>query len=403
MRIPRAKTWLFLMLVSLSSTLFSQPNSNFEPGEIVLNNASVLKGYIWIADRSSNVRVVYYKHNPKDPLTEYSVSDLVTISLSYGRELIASEALPTPDGMERKLVKVVFDGTYDLLSLNEDGKIHYYIKNSLGEITELINSFTIPGPADNYKIQFGYEYRKILHNLFDDDVQTSKLIESTAFTAESLSKLLKKYHVSNKLDYKIYPPPFFTMSVAAGGSAYLIQQSSDIYNSVSTSPFAGAIVSLGFSALNDHVEIRIESGVLYGIIYHDITTELNPNVTGYYEDISNVSLLTNSINLYFSPFRFGKFIPNAGIGISYNNYLTFNEKLTEELFDSSTNTVSTNFFDNDLKPKPFIGVSCKAGVTYSLDRSNYLRLTFNYSRFPGNSSKMISHTGMNISFIHNIF
>ncbi|TFH35645.1 MAG: hypothetical protein E4G95_06645 [Bacteroidia bacterium] len=119
-----------------------------------------------------------------------------------------------------------------------------------------------------------------------------------------------------------------------------MQHQSDINQDfVSVSPFFGVSFIAGLKTAGDIIEISYEPILLYGIIYHDNLTEEFVSLKSYYEDIAKNTILTNTLNISINPFKAGKFSPQVGFGISYNNYLSYSREVKEELYDEDSGIV----------------------------------------------------------------
>lgn len=395
---------LFVLIISFPPKIYSQSNSSFEYGEILLSNGETIKGYIRIAQKPGANSTVYYREFKTSSVVEYFVFDLISITLDYGKKLIVSEGFPFPEGTIRKFAQVHFKGDYILYSIREGGRISYFIKDNRGEITELLNTYNLPVSGQSNKIQINSEYKETLKSMLGNDAGTTKQIAASEFNPESLSRLLRKYHSSKKIDYTTYPPPTFKAFTGGGTSIQFINHQSDLdKNFTSTSPFGGISFQAGVIVSDRDLEIFIESSLLYGIFFHDNAIELNTEITGYYEDISKVTLFSNSLNLGISPVKFGKFSPYFGMGVSYNNFLSFTREIREELFYKEYDLVINNYEDTFTKPDSYFGFSGKAGLTYSLSINNQLRIGYRYEKYFVDEAGSKNLQGVTISFIHKFF
>lgn len=370
----------------------------------MLNSGEKLKGYIWIVDNPSGSKTVYFKPTLYSLATEYTAFDLIYITMDYGRQHFASEAIPTSTGLKRELVEVHFKGYFTLISFRNSEEISFYIIDNSGEATKLSNTFEKADRSNRYTIKYNYEYRDIIRNILGASSKFDKWIYQTDFTDSSLSSLLKRYHTQNNLDYEIFPPPVLSEFFGASTSAILINHISDIDESfVSNSPFVSFSLMGGITVLDGTFEINIESSVLNGSFYHDHNIEMPLNITAYYEDITKATILSNGLYIGINPFKAGKFTPNIGAGISHNLFLNSSRSVTEELLYNDFSTVITNYYDGFQKPGPVFGLSFRAGVTYSLISDSALRLGYSYTMYNGKSYGMQSSNNLTISYIRNIF
>ena len=395
---------VLLVSLLLFPPLYGQTNSTFEKGEILLDNSQVITGLIWIVDNPGGLKKVYYKPGVTEMVSEYSAFDLVSISLQSGNRLIVSEAIPTPDGPERKLAEVHFKGNLTLISCTESAHKTYYIIDNEGNVSEMENSYSIPGQAGNYNLTFNNEYIDVLKRHLIDESKYEKQLESTYYNDKSLSKLLKKYHSVNKYDYKVYPPPLFTGFIGAGASLLFMEHQSDVNpDFISTSPFTGLSFIAGLKTAAELIEISYEAALSYGIIYHDNYSEEFDNLISYYEDIARTTIFTNNFNIGINPLNTGKIRPHVGFGIFYNIYTGYSRELTEELFYEDAGLVLNNFYDDFEKPGPFFGAFARVGITYDQGGSNSARLAYTYNKYLGEDPGPKQLHAITISFIHNIF
>lgn len=398
-------TFLSLLLSFLPLKIINgQTNTTFEKGEIQLDNSQVISGYIWIVDNPSGLKKVYYKPDLTAVASDYSALDLVSIKLNLGKRLIVSEAVPSPEGTIRKLVEVHFKGNITLVSQTGSKQKTYYIIDNEGNVFELVNTYNIPGQAGRYDLSYNYEYKQLLGSVMFDKSKFTDLLNSTDFNDKSISHLLKKYHQANNFEYNIYPPPPFSGFIGGGASVIFMKHQSDLNQGfVSTSPFAGFSFIAGLKTAGGRTEISYEPAFMYGIIYHDNHIDVEPNTIIYYEDIAKTSILTNSINITAIPFNYGKFSPSIGIGLSYNNYLSYSREVTEEIYYEDSGIVF-NYFNNDFeRPEPYFGASAKAGINYHLINRNSIRLSYIFNKYFGDNAGPKEVHAATISFIHHIY
>lgn len=403
----RNRFMLSAVLVVILNCIFlssvQAQGNNFKPCEIILDNATTIKGYVWLADQINGSWRIFYKPDMASASIEYSTHDVVSISLEGGKKMFFSEPLDRPDGgSSRELMEMHFQGDISLLSLNMQAKKLLFIAAGDGSLVELTNSILRPDWNNDFSTSFNNEYQNVLRS-FLNDPDFDPEINETSFSTKSISKLLMKYHKKRDLQYSIYPPPPISGFAGAGPSISFLKSNSDIdKNLLSFGPLFGARIFVGFAFYKDLLEINFESHFHSGIQYLDEELDLSSSVIGYYEDRIDLSLISNSLSLSVNPLSLKDFKSTIAFGVSYNSYLSFSRSLAEEVYSINDNTVVTNLYDNFPKPESFIGKFVRLGVAYKFQKTGSLRLDYSYNIY-GVTTGPESMQSISISLTKQIF
>lgn len=402
----RSKTCFILVLFILlyNSAISGQSTDRYERGTISLPNSSETPGYIWMAHDVDGNLAVFFKKTPGDQPLRYDAYDIISFKLNEGRRLFESIEVPVDFSSERRFAEKHFEGEYKLFSLDKDKDKVFYLFDGSGNISTLVNTYTLPSAASDYDTKYNYEYKSELMMAFGENQDMNEVIYNTEFNNKELSDLLKLYHNNNNLKYQVYPPSLINVIIGGSVGYSSISSISRLDNTtVLNSPFAFAEIFGGISSASGPFFLTGGMTYYYGKSYHDLSTAIINEITVYEEDKSSMSLISldvlAGINLYgnraFSPF--------LAAGIKYFMFSTYSREVTEETFMQDLNVIYTEITEDDEKPASFPGLALKTGIDYNINKVSALRIGASLMLFPGDERMMKNGYAFSASYIHKIF
>lgn len=400
-----------VILVSLIAppNIFSQKvDLLYKKALLQVPNEDVKRGEVWIIAKIDSTRAIYFrKHSGELPL-KYEANELVWFELLGSGQKYLSVPIRVGEMNEKKryLAELQFDGEYKLLSVIFEKESVYYLVDRAGEFIPLFNSYTLPGPDNNFTITYRYEFRSELVNIFGDLPNIETRVKDIQYNQKSLTSFLKEYHAFKGLPGSAYPIPGTGFSAVASAGFAEFRSIEEITGRVE---LGTSMATLGISGelWSNRMPLFGRAGftLFKGYQQEDLGERRTPDYLIYTEIISSSLLARFDVSGGFSFLNKNKISPYVMIGGEYYAYLSYERERIEEVLNSTYGVMVTEITTSSAKPDNFSALRIELGATYRVNSRSSLRCATSYHRFTEYNRKAmwISGIDLTVSYVYKIF
>lgn len=400
-----------VILVSLIAqpNMFSQKiDLLYKKALLQLPNEEVKRGEIWMIGNIDSTRAIYFrKHSGELPL-KYEANELVWFELVGSAKKYLSVPIRVEETKEtrRYLAELQFDGEYKLLSVIFEKESVYYLVDRAGELIPLFNSYTLPGPDNNYKVTYSYEFRSELARIFGDAPNIETRVKDIHYNQKSLTSFLLEYHALKGLPGSAYPIPGTGFSAVASAGFADFRSIEEITGRVE---LGTSMASLGVSGefWSTRMPLFGRAGftLFKGYQQEDLGGIRNVDYMIYTEIISSSLLARFDVSGGFSFLKKNKISPYLMFGVEYFAYLSYNRERIEEVINRNFGVMVTEITTSSAKPDNFSALRFELGASYKVNVKSSLRCAASYHRFTEYNRKAmwISGIDLTVSYVYKLF
>jgi hypothetical protein len=417
MKMHLLKGSLILLLTFCFIDVFSQ-YALYESGEITFTSGEVKAGQVWPGAPSHKNQKVFFKHTKGSLPEEYSPAEVV--SFTYGKDIeFASIIIPTETGPVGKFGELVYSGTRQLITYNDGQKSIFFVKDSVGDIFELTNTYELPSNKNNFVVTYNREYRETLKEIFKTRTNLHPLIDNSQLNSTDIANILssadggkpikiqpakatritpQKYKRSRN-SISIPLKPFQLYIGAEAGVSPIVYNILGDESSTTLQYLPSAGVNFGIVSVDKLFDLAFEMHLLKGALLHDGEAPFSGG-TIFLDDRTDGIISNIGINLKVSPFKSLKISPYLSAGIQIYGYLDFNRIAIEEYLYTVSQIVITEIDEDFSKPESSLNFVLKGGGSYSLTEKSDLKINLTWS-VPGAKNLGIrSINGISFSYLY---
>jgi hypothetical protein len=400
--------FLFSILLSLAFLLSAQEKEDYRMGTLWLKNSQSLEGYIWsAAGMSDRLDYLFYKPELNDLADKYYADDIAQFEIWQGSRRFYSILLPVIGSVKvRKIAELHFKGEYSLYSAFNGLDLVFFLADNSGKITRLDNTAGNSEDAEEESVNFNHEYKEYLASTLSDLPGVVQLTENIDYYKKDLLKLLTQYHTVNKLPYVSYPIPWADWYISVGGGTGLFR------NMTNVTSMEGSFIS-ALSNLNLSCEMVSHKGRAFarlgfarygGHLFRDFSLENSAtNSTVFYEERTNLSLISLSCLFGFNLSEVGRFTPYFAAGAEYNRYVHYTNRVMMETLYNEYSVIITDWNEFENVPGSLPAFVAEAGANFSLASRINMRAGASYGRFFDKTELMKSRINLTVSCVYRLF
>lgn len=361
--------------------LYSQNNSGFSRGFIINNSGDTIDGYISDQYNESLVYSCLFKPTKSDHPTYLQPLEIKQFAFYKANKNFISSSIPKGTGDTTAFVRLLFDGTYDLLYYCQLNRYkHFLIRSPDSTITDI----SYPAFLTNEEYLAGMTSRKKYKQQINSFCRALSIKEGSSEGPKpkinSFIKYLENYQRASGEPYIIHygiQRDFYSGFVTGVTfDRYLLKIPTKSFQSFpEASPYAG--IYLRLMRKNAVSGILFQSSLGYKRYHYSYLTENNTS-NEYYEtfvkSLASISKIGLSVNLR-SPALFKPYFECGGlltvyINPKYDNY--------RDLLSISDNTAYSYHDQNELNSDPLYGAFIRMGIQMDLENNNIFKISGGY-------------------------
>lgn len=375
--------------------LFIVPET-FKAGYIVNNENETIDGLIGNQLQMTNFSTCIFRSAKNENAIRFMPSDIKAFgSKQENKVFVSTHIFGEKDSSV--FVRLLFDGSIDLLYYKSSGIDHFLLKDSQGGISELV----YPPVLSKKDYLAGLSSAKKFRIQADTMFSTLGINSTPKPDLRSIFNSLKKYHKINGLEYKAFYHSGWEFNLGAVGGVKIL-------NYIPPGNFNEL---KAFSDPAPHLGVYLSmTNIKYGLGI------FMRNTTGYHKDNYSYRLKSGPFNLYHQTTI--KSVVNdlqAGIRISYPDkfllnpfaeagpVITYYINPEYENYDSrvynEVNAVLSSYDRNEINSSRFFGYLVRAGFDINFGSRSAIRISGEYDHLKGGDREIIKSGDLSLTYI----
>jgi len=395
----------FLLLFIPLGELFCQtyPGSvhGFSRGFIIINRGDTVQGFIGTQYNTSPGTSCIFKSDRTDYPEVFGPLDLAGYSTYYNGQLFLSISVPAENGDNLLFIRILFDGTYDLLFYESPGKKHFLIRkpdNSIVDLTyppALIMEKSLQGMSLLERFQYA------LGSVFSHTQAIQEYTKDVRPEVSSMIEYFKKYHELSGDSFTIYNGIKKSLYVGLATGVTIDNyfpniQSVNIHSFPEPSPYAGIYAKLPLCYTGSGLFLQSSLGYK---THHYFYSTKDQFVYDYYEifikslvSISRLGFTLNPVSVT----KYKPFIEGGGLVCAYLNprFDNYHDMMFTE------NNTAFSYYNNDvLTSSLYYGAFLRAGIMKILKYKNSIRLSAGYDYLMNSGPERIQSIDFSLTYM----
>jgi hypothetical protein len=387
---------LFIFIFITTGTLFSQHNYRFTRGFIINNRGDTIDGFIYKKHDNSPLFSCTFKPTKSDNSTQFGPKELKGFGIYADNQFFIPISFPLGIRDTLGFLRILFDGTYDLLYYKMHGVRHFLTRGPDGVIHDIMypSSFTdeeyLAGMTSNVK------YQTAIASFLPQQALSIEVEPNI----DSFLNYLKSFYNASAEPYIVYKgfKEDLYIGFVAGVSFdwYVVKTTGMGFQSFpGSSPYAG----ISLQSMNDYAIFGILFQSTFGYTTHHYSYETeNLTSKNYYETFIESLASTSRIGFSFNPYTSGflrPFVEGGGlvsvyINPKYDNY-------TDQLLISG-NTDYSLYNQNVRKSELFYGAFLRTGLQMNLKNNSLIKFSGGYDFLTNSGSDRINSVDFSIIY-----
>jgi opacity protein-like surface antigen len=382
-------TLCFIFLLYLSNL---KGQADFRQGFVITNESDTLHGLINFRGDTGNAQKCEFKKSGAAVVKEYKPFDIQGYRFTNSKYYI-SKTVVVNGARINLFLEFLIHGTADLYSFNDGKTSYFFIQKSGQKIYELIVKKDLVKRGESSYSHETNEYVNTLKRVLADCPRFFPTIDNTAYEAQSLMMLLKRYndYVSSEKSvfYEKQPPdvklklaPFFSVN-----SSNVSFEHSAMYEALdfqrSTYATIGLLLNTSLPKSNRWFSFQTSIEVGKNLFYGD---GVNPTNSLRFEEvyIQDINIIGKAGFKFTYPQ--GKFRPTLMIG---GNMLYALKRDGIRVEDSQNgSTIAINEGSENVIAKALYGMNFNLGIDYHVSSKIIPFISIGYCTFSGTNKNM---------------
>lgn len=382
-----------LMMFSLSLLALSGQNS-FNPGTIIVNDSTTMKGEISAVDSEGIITTCLFKAGPSINPISFTPDELQGWQLNSGRRFVSGKDI-TPETSEMFL-EILFDGVSDLLYYNDLSADHYLIRDMNGRLFTLNagrKGKRSSQPDDAYTDASGI--RAVLRICMADAPALADRINTLEPDREVLIDLMHDYHVlitqaESDIVYELPPPAL------EAGAGLFVRYGVDLFSANETGdlvgysydpalyPGIGICLTTSFPRITRNFRSILNLSLAERYVYGFSIEEIPDYSLTLYQEMHLHHLVLSGELLFEYAFGTGRLQPSFFAGPAFQAVIKDESRIDYDM--AGEDIVLSESIPFESGSQFHGGVMVGVGVSYAMNSSLALFLRTGYSRLSGDDT-----------------